>query len=224
MIGIILGVLAMLATGPVKSEAKGSPSRWVLASDLSAIDSTSASTIFEIVIDDKGRPIRCAIVVESGSDDLDRAVCNAILKRARFKPAKDIEGTPVYSIRRDKVIWKPQAYGSNSHIDNADVMLSSSEIEVESPIFAEIIVTLNPVANQTACHVTDTSGDQKLDELACSIIKQPEFSAPLTDNSGNYVRGLRSWLIAFTHGPTTELQITLGTETDVRVVKRRALR
>lgn len=67
------------------------------------------TTRFEMVISADGRPESCAVTISSGADALDKATCNAFLKRARFTPAKDTAGQAVRGRYRGSVTWKEPA-------------------------------------------------------------------------------------------------------------------
>lgn len=66
----------------------------------------SGTTRFEMVVAADGSPQSCAVTVSSGKDALDKATCNAFMKRARFTPAKGADGRPVSGKYRGSVTWK----------------------------------------------------------------------------------------------------------------------
>jgi protein TonB len=57
----------------------------------------------KLTINERGAVQACQIVQSSGHEVLDAATCNAIIKRARFVPAKDSNGKP----RKDTVMSPP---------------------------------------------------------------------------------------------------------------------
>ena len=68
----------------------------------------SGTTRFEMVVTADGRPQSCAVTVSSGKEALDKATCNAFMKRARFTPAKDANGVAIAGRYRGNVTWKEQ--------------------------------------------------------------------------------------------------------------------
>lgn len=68
----------------------------------------SGTTRFEMVVATDGRPQSCAVTVSSGKEALDKATCNAFMKRARFTPAKDANGAAITGRYRGNVTWKEQ--------------------------------------------------------------------------------------------------------------------
>lgn len=59
--------------------------------ELDDIDSKAA--VFVLVIDESGNPTGCGMIISSGSADLDRRGCAALLEHARFEPVKLDDGT-----------------------------------------------------------------------------------------------------------------------------------
>ncbi|MBN8818557.1 MAG: energy transducer TonB [Sphingomonas sp.] len=48
----------------------------------------------------------CHVVESSGHAQLDEAACRAIIRRARYEPARDREGRAIASIERRRVVWQ----------------------------------------------------------------------------------------------------------------------
>jgi TonB family protein len=61
---------------------------------------------FELMVGPDGRPISCQPTTSSGYVQLDKAACNAFMRRARFSPAKDAAGSPTTGKYRGSVTWK----------------------------------------------------------------------------------------------------------------------
>ena len=55
-----------------------------------------------------GRPQSCVVTRSSGKEALDKATCDAFMKRARFTPAKDANGVAIAGRYRGNVTWKEQ--------------------------------------------------------------------------------------------------------------------
>lgn len=58
-----------------------------------------------IRISDAGKPIDCTTLNSSGSESLDNATCDIILKRSKFRPALDVDGKNVRSVHTATVNW-----------------------------------------------------------------------------------------------------------------------
>jgi protein TonB len=57
-----------------------------------------------LTIDPGGRVVSCGIQ-QSTSDELSRATCNILRRRARFTPATDALGNPVIGTVKAQVDW-----------------------------------------------------------------------------------------------------------------------
>jgi hypothetical protein len=207
MIEAILGALAVAAAEPQKAEPKNDPARWVRASDLPRISDDAAVTTFDLTIDETGKAVGCAIIVSSGSDDLDASVCRAVTKRARFEPASNENGSKVHSARRDRVVWRPQAVGYNKSIDAADLIVTSPEVQTSEELLVEVLLVMTDTGDTSECIVAKASGDAELDELACDAATDPQVALPIVDGTGQKVAGLRSLFVAFEPGPTMSVRI-----------------
>ena len=206
MLGFVALAVASL-TLPAKPEPKGNHSGWVQAADLPEIDNRSATTTFDLTLDPSGQAIHCAVIVASGSVQLDRAVCVALLKRARFKPAVDAAGLPIASVFRDRVVWRPEASGPNYWFKGADILVSTPIIERRSKKLAEILLTVSETGLIENCSVTKSVGNPSLDELACSVAKRENLLPAITDAQGTPVRGIRSLYVGFMPSSIADVQI-----------------
>jgi TonB family protein len=64
------------------------------------------TTRFEMVVNAAGEPQSCTVTVSAGDDALDKATCNAFMRRARFTPAKGADGLAVSGKYRGSVTWR----------------------------------------------------------------------------------------------------------------------
>jgi TonB family protein len=60
----------------------------------------------QLAIDKRGRVTNCT-VIRSATKQLDRATCNLLKRRARFTPARDVNGTAVPdTVVTPPIVWK----------------------------------------------------------------------------------------------------------------------
>jgi len=60
----------------------------------------------QLAIDERGRVTKCS-VIRSATKQLDRATCDLLKRRARFTPARDVDGTAVPdTIVTPPIVWK----------------------------------------------------------------------------------------------------------------------
>ena len=63
------------------------------------------STAITMTVSTTGRGENCTVVTSSGSEELDRATCWLVTRRARFRPAIDSSGSPVSGFYSAKFKW-----------------------------------------------------------------------------------------------------------------------
>ena len=59
----------------------------------------------DVAISSTGRPSVCTVTTSSGSAALDTSTCNIIMRRARYRPALDVEGRPMIGHDVIKIRW-----------------------------------------------------------------------------------------------------------------------
>lgn len=207
MFEAIFGALAIAAVEPVKAEPKRDPARWVQAGDLPRINEKAAVTTFDLTVDESGEPSHCEIIVRSGSDELDTSVCKAVMKRAKFRPATGIDGSPIFYVRRDRVIWIPQGYGRNKAYDGADLVITSPDVIGKNDALVEVLLTIGEEGAVSKCSVSKSSETELLDDLACRVASDPQIAPPITNAAGEQVPGLRSLFVAFEAGTSLSAKL-----------------
>ncbi|MGB7409103.1 MAG: energy transducer TonB [Pontixanthobacter sp.] len=87
----------------------GSPGLWASSKDYppSALrEDREGISRFSLVVDASGSATECAITESSGSVDLDETTCKLLLQRAKFEPARGVDGAPVESTWDNAVRWQ----------------------------------------------------------------------------------------------------------------------
>ena len=90
------------------AEPIGSPRSWILSQDYPKVALSAggqAVVHVRLNIDDTGKVDGCHIQQSTRGEKFDQAVCRALLKRAKFKPALDLEGKPMASYWRNTVTF-----------------------------------------------------------------------------------------------------------------------
>lgn len=78
----------------------GSPGKWLTNSDYPhnmAAKRMSGIVNFRLIVDESGAPVSCHVQQSTDPEGFDKTVCNAMMRRARFTPARDAEGNPMRS-------------------------------------------------------------------------------------------------------------------------------
>ena len=88
------------------AEPKGNPGNWVVTSDYPKDmlrKGYSASVNFRLSVDAAGRPTQCHVQQVIGDEVFAEKSCEALMRRARFRPALGADGTPIASFFRSTV-------------------------------------------------------------------------------------------------------------------------
>ena len=103
---LIFLIAAAAATGPV---AVGGPSTWFRPGDYpqAALARGGEGAVnVKLGVDAKGATVTCAVTGVSGDAALDAATCDILMKRASFRPARDVKNRPVPSQVTVTINWK----------------------------------------------------------------------------------------------------------------------
>ena len=98
-----MGSLPLLLASSLKNAAS-----IITPSDYPRGIKAEGTTRFEMAVAADGRPQSCVVARSSGKEALDKATCDAFMKRARFTPAKDANGVAIAGRYRGNVTWKEQ--------------------------------------------------------------------------------------------------------------------
>ncbi|MBC7522459.1 MAG: energy transducer TonB [Sandarakinorhabdus sp.] len=135
------GLVAIVVFAPLVLAAASPPTwgpRWAISIDdypPSAFRARREGTArFEVAVDETGAPAKCTIIKSSGHQKLDDRTCELVMKRAKFKPARDDAGNAVPGTFRHLVLWHvastPQSlpayagYGVTVAFDSAGAVTS----------------------------------------------------------------------------------------------------
>jgi TonB family protein len=85
---------------------------------------------FEVLINPQGRVDSCSILVSSGHKVLDEASCQIVTARARFSPAQDENGRPIYGTYRQLINWRIGNYRSAADVPPTPQMRPDFDLTV----------------------------------------------------------------------------------------------
>lgn len=197
-------IAAAASNGPIAAEAIGNPARgWVRSTDIPVSEWKQGSTTgFDLTIDQMGRTVRCEITRPSGSAKLDTLICELVMKRARFLPARDASGKTVPSVMRNHIRWRPNRFGKSYIFDEADIVISTQrplgqKSSKRKPLLVELVQVQDASGTIEACRDLRKQASPELIQLACETAQRPDIAIPVKDASGAPVRGIRSYLVGF---------------------------
>lgn len=159
-----------------------------------------------------GIPQNCVIERSSGDAALDAYTCAIIVKRARLRPAKWIDGSPSYSVLRVPISWTIGGPPSSSELQKAyradiDIMVNRLPDGAKSPISVRLMIAVDqngrPVACDEAPRPSGRSHDKvfpKLVPIACQQMMSQYKAIPAKDESGKPVRSVQNATVDFSSG------------------------
>lgn len=136
-----------------KPEAIVSPERWFSTIDLAeAAGAKSSSTTFDVSVDGEGRAVGCEIVIRSGVETIDKRLCLAVVAEARFSPAKNVAGSRVPSVIRERLVWKPMGPGQSRWFEASDYVIEVPTLPRRAEKLVFLAVAYRANGDIEACH------------------------------------------------------------------------
>ena len=87
---------------------RGDPGSWVTSEDYPSAplrEGAQGTTGFHVTVGPDGKVASCEVTSSSGNDQLDKATCQYVTRRARFTPAKDTDGKAMAGSYSSRVKW-----------------------------------------------------------------------------------------------------------------------
>lgn len=97
------------AQAPHPAVPTTNPATWITPLDYPieiVADGKEGRTSFRLAIDTSGKPSACEVTEKSGEATLDSVTCKLLMERARFHPARDVQGAPVAGLYQNRIAWK----------------------------------------------------------------------------------------------------------------------
>jgi TonB family protein len=143
--------------------------------------------VAQAVVAPSGVVDNCSIVVSSGFLELDRATCAIIKNRARFTPAKDIDGRKIFGVYRAPVTWSLGRFRAPPPAPDLDVTINQAPAGASLPLQIEVSYRVSAGGNVDDCHLSSSqSAPQVLVNLACQAVARPPVEI-IKDHNGRPV-------------------------------------
>jgi TonB family protein len=169
---------------------------------------------FQVVVNPEGRVDTCTILLSSGYNDLDYATCQLVTKRARFSPAQDQDGKPIYGTYRQVINWRisNRPFGTDvvstpTIPPDLDLTINKAPPGVTLPLAFDVssFVKANGAAN--GCRFSpkplvtqQVAPPQVLVDLACNAVLQSAL-APIRNSKNEPVDASNSATVRFSVKP-----------------------
>ena len=149
-----------------------------------------------LLIDTNGKVDTCSVLESTGYPDLDRHTCWLIQTRAKFVPAKDENGRPVFGLFRVPVTW---ALGHAPQVTvnpGFDITINHEPAGVQLPLKMRISYFVTPTGTITKCHQSETNGPPVLVDVACKVAAATPYGI-VRDHAGAPVTAMDDVTIRF---------------------------
>ena len=187
---------ASLLTAP---EAK---SGWFAPDDLPMDIVTGDKPMFvgiRVTITPSGQLQTCEVETSSGSKKLDEHTCEITRRRARFEPARWIDGSPAWGVFRMPVGYVLVSDRTRIRREIGDLVLRLNKLpeKVRSP--AEVVVALAVKRNGeiAACAAAEDKPNAQLTAIACRQLSLSFRTIPAKDGHGQLVDSVQVGRVAF---------------------------
>ena len=164
-----------------------------------AIDKEEEGPVaFKALVAPDGTVDKCTIMVSSHYRDLDDATCTLVKGRARFAPAKDASGNPMYGVYKAVITWSLGNVISGGLDPELELKINQSPAGVKLPIVMTMSYWTRADGTADNCKLDERSAAAPpvLAELACqSILAQP--AEVITNSHGQPVGASNSMTVRF---------------------------
>ena len=180
----------------------GDAARWLQSGDFPSTEwHVAAVTRYDLMIDELGQPVSCTITLPSGSAMIDKIACTSLMSRARYAPARDTRGQIVPQAIRGRLEWHPDSEGQNELRVSADLAIRTPTLSrKQGNVPVRIVVIYAGSGAIEQCVVTKPAPLARLNREACAEASKPGRFMPVTNGSGQVIRGLRDLEIVFSAG------------------------
>lgn len=157
------------------------------------------ATGYRLDVDARGCVTGCTIVHPSGIPALDEATCPLLMRRARFRPAIDVNGAPIASTYSNVNWWllptpiPPGWTRATPRGRPADWVTNddypSKALRAEEQGLVAFRLDVDALGFVTGCTVLISSGSEVLDETTCRLLPRRARFNPALDAEGKPVPG-----------------------------------
>ena len=201
MFPLLLAAAAVLPASPIEQQ------KWFTSQEhpktaLAVAERGFVAYTIDVAPD--GSALRCE---PQDKGDLDRKVCELVMKRARFRPAADDQGRPVFGVHEAVASFLLPGKGrARPDRSKLAVMVDRLPDGVAGPAFARVAFLVDAAGVISQC--TNAAGEQRrfqqsvpaLAPAACDAVVKDYRPAPVRDAAGIPVASVQSAMVRFETG------------------------
>jgi hypothetical protein len=153
--------------------------------------------LFRVTVKPDGNPQDCTIEVTAGTPELDKLVCEQVMSRAQFKPARWADGTRAYAIYRNNILWaNADSFDYERPID-VKIEVNHLPRGTHSPVSFAVVFAVGPDGKISLCQTVDRTIDPGLASIACGEVTQSYPAIPAHDETGKAVASIQNLTVGF---------------------------
>ena len=155
-----------------------------------------ALNLARITVGPDGKVNDCRIEATSGIPQLDQQTCAAIIKRARFQPARLADGKPIHSVYRRDFLWAAEDRFQYDRPVDIEIVLSRLPARVTPTMMFSIPFVVDPTGNKSSCEPPKQM-NKALASIACQQIVDDYPVVPAHDARGASVSSIQNARVRF---------------------------
>lgn len=155
---------------------------------------------YSIDVAPDGTALRCTT---PGNTDLDQKVCELVMKRAKFLPARDGQGQPAFAVHDGFASFLMPGKSKRPDRSKLTVTVDSLPAGVTSPAYAKVAFLVDSAGAISQC--ASTAGERRrfmqtveaLGPAACDKLAKDYRPTPARNGAGEAVASVQSVLVRF---------------------------
>ena len=155
-----------------------------------------AITFVRVTVAPDGKPENCKIETTSGMPDLDSEACALIMKRARFKPARGMDGTPAYGILRKDILWADASAFQYSRPVDVELTISRLPKGIPSTNSFTLLFAVDEKGGKSVCKAPKRM-NPTLAAIACKEVIENYPAIAAKTSAGAAVPSVQNVIVSF---------------------------
>ena len=156
-----------------------------------------------VTVTPQGKIQDCKVEVSSGIQKLDAHTCALLIRRAKFRPALDRDGTSIYGVYRTQIDWwVGDGYPPLGRtIPEVSMTVKTLPPKTKSPAVLRLMFRVDPFGHVSDCSLQDKKGDPGLVKLGCEALIKGYTATPARNFAGALVASVQTATVLFEARP-----------------------
>lgn len=158
------------------------------------------TVIYRAIVAPDGKPEQCTVIAGTGDKGFEKIPCANVMRRTRFTPARDQQGTPIYGVYTNIASFLLPEPGTVPPIVSLPPKMIV-EIQKTAATPTDINVTVNVLADAegklTACTAGDDKAQAAFVRAACAQLSAGWAPSPIRNTAGEAVPAVHTAIVRF---------------------------